>query len=718
MTSRRASRPAPPPVAAILALALWASSAVAQAPAPPEPVSIPAPAPLPTPIPAPAPAAAAARPNLPARPAPSRPAVPAPAAAASAAPSRPGARLAPGQAIPLADLEAFVDGAVREAMAAGHVAGAAVAVVQNGQIVLEKGYGVARTRPQVPVDPRTTLFRLGSISKTFTWIGVLKAAEAGRMNLDQPVNAYLPPNLRVSDEGFADPVRVRQLMDHSGGFEDRELGRLFVDAPRRLSPLDQALLRQRPHRVRKPGELSTYSNYGAALAGAAAAQVAGQPFESMIEAGVLGPMGLADTTFRQPYPETEGLPAPMPEAMAARLSESYLWTPQGRRILPVELAGLTPAVAASSTAQDMARYMTVLLAGGATPAGPAYGPQTAQRLRTPLSRPAPGLNGWAGGFMEYSLPGGFQGFGHDGATVGFRSSLVIVPELGLGLFVVGNTDTADGLTRRLPGAVVQRFYAGYRLPPAPDAAVMREAAKAYGGAYLPTRRAYQGLEGLVDRLTRTIRVSVGDDGRLVIAQGRAARLFAPDGPAGSFRALYGEDRTVFVPAKGRAKAFFLPSGLGAAERVSLLHRPGTLAATALASLAASLLVLAGLLIRGPREGRESRAQTGAARLEAVAACVWLAAGAAFGTWTLGASDAATLMYRWPSATLMTSSTLALAAAVLTLVLAVQLRAVWVGERRVVGWSSWRKLRHTATVLVYLALVVVLGAWGALTPWAN
>jgi hypothetical protein len=136
------------------------------------------------------------------------------------------------------------------------------------------------------------------------------------------------------------------------------------------------------------------------------------------------------------------------------------------------------------------------------------------------------------------------------------------------------------------------------------------------------------------------------------------------------------------------------------------------------ALLASLLVVAGLGIRGVREGRESRFQVRAGWMEAGTATVWLAAGAVFGAWRLGVHDAADLMYRWPSPTLIASSTLALLAALMSVVMAIQLRKVWNGERRIIGWSTGRKLRHSLTVLVYLAFALVLGAWGGLAPWSS
>ena len=186
--------------------------------------------PAPRPRAAPTPATPTPRPAAPA-------AAPAPPAAAATR-SSPGARLQPGQPIPPAELAAFVDGQVKAAMARDHIAGVTVSVVQNGQVLLKKGYGFASLSPRKPVDPDRTLFRLGSLSKTFTWIGLRKQAEAGRIRLDQPVNLYLPDYLRTPDQGFEQPMRVLDLMDHAAGFEDRILGHLFEEDADYVRPLE------------------------------------------------------------------------------------------------------------------------------------------------------------------------------------------------------------------------------------------------------------------------------------------------------------------------------------------------------------------------------------------------------------------------------------------------------------------------------------------------
>lgn len=250
-----------------------------------------------------------------------RPPAASPAPTATPAPpvrTVPGARLAAGQVIDPGALESFVDGWMADAMAREHVAGAAVSVVQNGQVVLKKGYGFSNLSPRRPVDPDRTLFRIGSISKTFTWILLMKEIEAGRIRPDAPINLYLAEKVRLP--GRAREVTVRHLMEHTPGFEDRALGQLFEKDARRVRPLDLYLRQERPGIVRAPGRLSSYSNYGVALAGAAVTFGKGKTFERMVEEEITVPLGMNHTTFREPRPERRGLPAAMPERLRRDVS--------------------------------------------------------------------------------------------------------------------------------------------------------------------------------------------------------------------------------------------------------------------------------------------------------------------------------------------------------------------------------------------------------------
>ena len=155
----------------------------------------------------------------------------------------------------------------------------------------------------------------------------MKDVETGRMRLDRPVNLYLPEKVRLP--GKSRNVTLRNLMDHSAGFEDLALGQLFENDPRRVRPLDLYLRQERPDQVRNAGLLSSYSNYGVALAGAAAAQTAGKAFERRVEDDITVPLRMGHTTFREPRPERRGLPAAMPARLRGDVATGYGWRAAG-----------------------------------------------------------------------------------------------------------------------------------------------------------------------------------------------------------------------------------------------------------------------------------------------------------------------------------------------------------------------------------------------------
>jgi CubicO group peptidase (beta-lactamase class C family) len=678
----------------------------------------PKPAPV---VPAPIVHAESAPPSLPADEAVAAAPAPLPAPQPLVAPPAPTARLSAGQAIPPAELEAFVDGLLKDAMAREHIAGATVSVVQNGQVVLKKGYGFASLDPQRAVNPDKTLFRLGSISKTFTWIALMKEVEAGRIRLNQPVNLYLPEKAQVKDQGYDQPVRVANLMDHSAGFEDRALGQLFERNYDRVRPLDLYLRQERPKRVHTPGAVSSYSNYGAVLAGEAVTYTSGKPYERLIEDEVLNPLGMAHTTFREPHPAKAGLPAPMPEGLADNISDGYRWTPLGFDRRDYEFIGqIAPAGAGSSTASDMARYMLMQLGGGQIDGATIYGAGTAQDFRTPLRKTPVGINGWAHGFMVFDLPGGHRGYGHGGATLSFFSNMVVVPDLNLGVFISTNTATGRPLVTRFPERIVQNFYAAPEPFPRAGSPELAQRAGDYAGDYLSTRRAYSGLEGFVDQLNSGASVDVAHGGLLAISDRAGVRTFVPEGALdeGRFIASQGSERVAFDVANGTARAFHVANGTQVFERAPFWREPTTLALLTGLTAYAALATLMGVGFRNRREFRENQIQTRASLVQNIQAVLWLISLGLFGLWVSKSGDEAAVMYRWPGVLMITASACALVAAGLTATTFLALPAIWRGGRRVDSWSHLRKAFFTLTVVIYAAFSTDLALWGALSPWSG
>jgi hypothetical protein len=414
------------------------------------------------------------------------------------------------------------------------------------------------------------------------------------------------------------------------------------------------------------------------------------------------------------------LPAPLRPDLARDLSEGFEWTGSGFKPRPLEfITQVGPAGSASSTSGDMARYMLALLNDGATlTGGRIYGPRAAQAFRTVLQRSAPGVNGWAHGFMEYSLPGGFTGYGHGGATLSFYTTMVTVPELGLGVFVTTNTDTGRPLVERLPGLVVARFYAPPPSAPLPGSEQLKAKAGDYAGTYLTTRRATGGLEGMASRISGTAEVSVSEDGRLVTRSGELVRTWTPDGAPHRFRSSDGDSRLVFEMEDGRAVRWHSPSGAASYDRQSWLQSPTALSLLGNLVLLASLLALGGAVLRLRRGGhRSSGAQVRSSALEVAASLLWVVTAVGFTGFALSAGDSANVLYNWPGPWLVGASTAALLASLATAGLVVMLLPAWRSETRG-GWTLGRRIRHTITVLLFGANAALLASWGALEPWSG
>jgi len=636
-------------------------------------------------------------------------------------PLRPGARLAPGAMIPAAELEALMDGMVDRAMREEHIVGVSVSVVQNGTVLMNKGYGYASLSPARKVDPERTMFRLASVSKTFTWLLALKTVESGQMRLNTPINQYLPEKLWIRDQGFSQQITLEHLMGHSAGFDDTAAGHLFERDPARVRPLATYLESERPRRVRPPGLMSTYSNFGAGLAGEAVSNVLGQPFEQLAENQIFLPLGMSHTSFREVRPVTPQLPAPLPAGLAYNLSTGFADTPTGPVAKPFEYVGqVAPAGSASSTSRDMAQYMMMLLNNGSLGEVQIFGPATAARLHQTHFRSAPGADGFNYGFMNYRLPGGFKGIGHGGATLNFLSNMVLVPDLNLGIFITTNTNTGYDLTVAVPNEVVERFFAApASSPPALDPGLYAQRA-VYEGRYRGTRRASQGLEAFVMGLQSDLAIKISPDGVMTVTGAQGVRRYTRvDGSNGvAFRSLEGPDQMVFVIERGRATRMVPPLGIQTFLRANAMSSPGLLLGSTVLALISALAVLGGLMMRAMKPGyRQSDLQAAANGAQTLQAVLILVAVASFAVWGRVSGNPEGVIFNWPGVQLLTASACLLVAALLEVLVIGLLPLAWRSERRVDSWTTWRKLRFTLATVVFGVFLGLLASRGALLPWS-
>src|SRR3989440_12092424 len=230
------------------------------------------------------------------------------------------------------DLEAFLDGLIPAQLQNRDIAGAVVSVVKDGRVLLAKGYGYADFAAKKSVVADKTLFRPGSISKTFTAIAVMQLVEQGKLDLDRDVNDYLDFAIPKS---YPEPVTLRRILTHPAGFEET-LKNLFVPSVREMRPIRDYLIAAMPARIFPPGQVPSYSNYGLTLAGYIVERVSGEPFEKYITAHILDPVRMEHSTFAQP----------LPPALESDMSAGYLAAAEGPR--KFEFVTAAPAGALSA----------------------------------------------------------------------------------------------------------------------------------------------------------------------------------------------------------------------------------------------------------------------------------------------------------------------------------------------------------------------------------
>jgi CubicO group peptidase (beta-lactamase class C family) len=386
------------------------------------------------------------------------------------------------------EMEAFVDGFMDSQMKAGPVAGAAVVVVKDGQVFFQKGYGYEDAEKRTPVDPAQTLFRPGSVSKLFTWTAIMQLVEQGKLDLDADVNTYLK-DFKVAAT-FPEPVKLRNIMTHTAGFEDGAVGYLFAGKVEDLLPLGKWLQAHQPTRVRPPttnfgdGTGASYSNWATALAGHIVETVSGQSFDDYIAQHIFQPLGMERSTFGEP----------LPESLAPRMSGGYTFeagTFKSHGFEFIHAAG--PAGSLSSTVSDMARFMLAHLQDGTLGDAHILKPETAQLMHSRVMSPDPALNGHALGFYETYI-NGHRIIGHGGDTQFFHSILSLMPETGIGLFATVNTGGQGGRTSvDLERAFFKHYYPAELPVVKPPADAAKRNAR-YAGSYRTLRHSYTKFE--------------------------------------------------------------------------------------------------------------------------------------------------------------------------------------------------------------------------------
>jgi CubicO group peptidase (beta-lactamase class C family) len=333
--------------------------------------------------------------------------------------------------------------------------GLAVGVVRDGHLAFFHGHGLADIASHIPIT-EDTVFRIASLTKTFTAIAVMQLWEQGLIELDAPANDYLRAYQLIPAKATFRPATVRHLLTHTAGIREvlhpsgllrmRDLGET-VPFGRHVPSLAE-YYRGGLHIDAEPGSRFMYTNHGFATLGQLVEDVSGQPLDGYMRERIFEPLGMSSTDLVRS------------ERVQSHLATAYDLRSDGARRIPDYALVTGGGGGIYSSTRDMARYMAALLGGGANEYGRVLKPETMAAMYAPHYQPDARMAGNGLSFFRLNL-GGHLALEHDGILPGCDSQIFLAPDDGVGVIAFANgarrgfhwlTPVAGDLLRSLLGA--------------------------------------------------------------------------------------------------------------------------------------------------------------------------------------------------------------------------------------------------------------------------
>ena len=350
---------------------------------------------------------------------------------------------------------AVIDAYVQSEMQAAHVPGVALGIVQGDQILHLKGFGIANPSGQL-VTPQTP-FIIGSTTKSMTAVAIMQLAEADKIELDAPVQGYLPW-FRVADPEASAHITIRHLLNHTSGLPTTTQMEFRSSSDTSDDALEQRVRALADAELSEPvGTTWQYCNANYVILGLIIETVSGQSYETYLQEHLFTPLEMHQTFTSQV------------EAQQHEMATGYrYWFGFP---LPADLPfdrGNLPAGFVISSAEDMAHYLIAHLNGGRYGDAAILSPAGIAELHRPAV-PILGTDDIFYGMGWYIAPtNGVPTVRHVGETANFHANLVLVPEGDWGIVLLMNSDSAFLGRSRIEEMVtgVTSLLVG-KTPPAP-----------------------------------------------------------------------------------------------------------------------------------------------------------------------------------------------------------------------------------------------------------
>ena len=385
---------------------------------------------------------------------------------------------------------------IRKEMKKNDIIGLSIALVDDQRVVWAQGFGYSDERKDIAATPET-VYRIGGLTKIFTAIATMQLSEQNRLNIDKPLKTYLPDfsiRTRFDDET---PITLRDLMTHHSGLPSDYQKGMWCKKPASFTTVVNLIKDE--YAAYPPGFIFSYSSIGYDLLGHVVEHVTGQDYGLYIQGALLQPLGMRHSGFTPP-------------AVTWLLSTGYY---KGEEMDEPPLRDI-PAGGMYSTVLDLSRFMEMIFANGISNNRQIIKPNTQAEIFRPQNANVPldlgfrvGLGWMLGGLGEVEIFNAGPVAHHSGATLLFRSQMIVLPRHKLGVVVLSNSSTAGRIVSKvavqaLASALESKSGIKQPLPEKPteiEDILPQEIQKAYTGSYA-------SIVGIAEIIPKTNRFNI------------------------------------------------------------------------------------------------------------------------------------------------------------------------------------------------------------------
>ncbi len=336
--------------------------------------------------------------------------------------------------------------------------GIAVGIIYDQDLIWSAGFGYADQEQRIPMTPQT-VFRIASVTKLFTCIGIMQLRDQGKLRLDDPLQKYLPWfNIRNQ---FSDSpaITIRAVMTHTAGLPREAAFPYWTD---HQFPALKQIIEKLPEQelIYEPETKWKYSNLGIALLGEIIARISGQDYATYIKTHILDPLGMRSTSVHL----EDNLRARLAIGYGRRLSDGT------RKIMPfTDAKGLTPAANMSSTIEDLAKFIALQFRTEAANRNPVLKASSLREMHRVHWLQPNWQRGWGLGF-SISRRKDRTFVGHAGWVAGYRSQILFCPEEKIGVIVFINAEDGSPsfLADHIYDTIAPAIQSATKLPPTPS----------------------------------------------------------------------------------------------------------------------------------------------------------------------------------------------------------------------------------------------------------